>query len=329
MSIMGTRVVRNEDPVFLSRGAMYTDDLTDERLTGALHLTLVRSPLAHARITSIDVEEARSAPGVVAVFTAADIDLEPPLLFPMAEKGMARPWLATEKVRFVGEPVVAVLTERRYQGQDAAELVVVDYDPLPAVVDLRAAASDEVLVFPDVGTNTIDGSGWTRSSTSTCSTTARSWSRGRSSTSGVAACPLEVRAAAAVWGDDGRLTLWCSHPERAGRPGRASPAGSGSTPTQVRVVAPDVGGGFGAKIGADPEALLVGWLAGTLGRPVRWVETRTENMIGHGARPGPAADDHDRRQPRRRRRSPTGSTSLAGRRRLPAASARCCRMLPG
>ena len=157
MSIMGTRVVRNEDPVFLSRGATYTDDLTDERLTGALHLTLVRSPLAHARITAVDVEEARSAPGVVAVVTGADIDLEPPLLFPAAAKGMVRPWLATEKVRFVGEPVVAVLTEQAYQGQDAADLVEIDYDSLPAVIDLKAAASDEVLLFEEVGTNTSNG----------------------------------------------------------------------------------------------------------------------------------------------------------------------------
>ena len=140
MSIMGTRVVRTEDPVFLSRGATYTDDLTDERLTGALHLTLVRSPLAHARVTAIDVGAAREAPGVVAVLTGADIDLAPQLLFEGANRGMVRPFLATDKVRFVGEPVAAVLTEEAYQGQDAADLVEVDYDPLPAVVDVRDRA---------------------------------------------------------------------------------------------------------------------------------------------------------------------------------------------
>jgi carbon-monoxide dehydrogenase large subunit len=133
MSIMGTRVVRTEDAAFLSRGARYTDDL---ELVGALHLTLVRSPVAHARIASIDVEEARSAPGVVAVLTAADVDLTPALLYEGADKAMVRPFLASEVVRFVGEPVAAVLTEEAYQGQDAADLVEVDYDPLPVVVGI-------------------------------------------------------------------------------------------------------------------------------------------------------------------------------------------------
>jgi len=126
MSILGTRVVRTEDPVFLTRGATYTDDLTDERLTGALHLTLVRSPLAHATITSIDTSAALDSPGVVAVVTGADLDIAPALLFPGANKAMTRPFLATDRVRFVGEPVAAVLTEEFYQGEDAAELVDVE-----------------------------------------------------------------------------------------------------------------------------------------------------------------------------------------------------------
>jgi aerobic carbon-monoxide dehydrogenase large subunit len=279
MSIMGTRVVRNEDPVFLSRGAMYTDDLTDERLTGALHLTLVRSPLAHARITSIDVEEARSAPGVVAVVTGADIDLEPPLLFPMAEKGMVRPWLATEKVRFVGEPVVAVLTEQAYQGQDAADLVEIDYDPLPAVVDLRAAASDEVLVFEDVGTNTTNGFGLDEEFDEHLFDDCEVVVTREIVNQRLAACALETRAASAVWGDDGRVTLWCS--TQNAQDARDEVASwLGVDAAQVHVIAPDVGGGFGAKIGADPEFALVCWLAKHTSRPVRWNETRSENMTG-------------------------------------------------
>jgi carbon-monoxide dehydrogenase large subunit len=153
MSIMGTRVVRTEDPVFLSRGATYTDDLTDERLNGALHLTLVRSPLAHGRITGIDVEAAKAAPGVIGVFTAADLDLSPALLFPAANRAMVRPFLATDRVRFVGEPVAAVLTEHPYQGPDAAELVEVDYDPLPAVIGLKDSLAGEVVLFDEAGTN--------------------------------------------------------------------------------------------------------------------------------------------------------------------------------
>ena len=120
MSIMGTRVVRTEDPAFLTRGGTYTADIA---LPGALHLTLVRSPVAHARIASVDVAEARSAPGVVDVVTGAEVDLAPAKPAPVGHDAMVRPFLATDRVRFVGEPVAAVLTEQAYQGPDAAELV--------------------------------------------------------------------------------------------------------------------------------------------------------------------------------------------------------------
>jgi carbon-monoxide dehydrogenase large subunit len=279
MSIMGTRVVRTEDPQFLSRGATYTDDLIDERLTGALHLTLVRSPLAHARITSVDVEEARKAPGVVAVVTSADIDLVPALLFPGANKNMVRSWLAADKVRFVGEPVVAVLTEEAYQGQDAADLVEIDYDPLPAVIDLKAAASDEVLLFEDAGTNTSNGMGledeFDPHFFDECDVVVTKEIVNQR----LAAAPLETRAASAVWGADGRVTLWCS--TQNAQTSRDEVAGwLGVDASLVHVITPDVGGGFGAKIGADPEFALVAWLAKHTGRPVRWNESRSENMTG-------------------------------------------------
>ncbi len=279
MSIMGTRVVRTEDPVFLTRGATYTDDLTDEQLTGALHLTLARSPLAHARITAIDVEGARSAPGVADVVIAADVDLAPVKPSRAVTDGMVRHWLATDKVRFVGEPVAAVLTEERYQGQDAADLVVLDYDPLPAVVGVRAAASDEVLLFDDAGTNTAAGFGldteFDESLFEGCDVVVTHEVVNQR----LAPAPLETRAAAAAWGEDGRLTLWCST-QNAQATRREVARWLGIDPARLRVVTPDVGGGFGAKIGADPEFALVGWLAKRAGRPVRWTETRSENMTG-------------------------------------------------
>jgi carbon-monoxide dehydrogenase large subunit len=279
MSIMGTRVVRTEDPVFLSRGATYTDDLTDERLNGALHLTLVRSPLAHARITAVDVEAAREAPGVVAVFAGADIDLAPTLLFAGANPGMVRPWLATDKVRFVGEPVAAVLTEQPYQGQDAADLVEIDYDPLPAVVDPRAALTDEVLLFEEVGTNLAGGFGHDQEFDEHFFDGCEVVVTRDIVNQRLAASPLEGRAAAAVWGEDGRVTLWAStqNPQSA-RDEIASWLGIDAG--LIHLIAPDVGGGFGAKIGADPEFALVVWLAQRLGRAVRWTETRSENLTG-------------------------------------------------
>lgn len=276
MSIMGTRVVRTEDPAFLSRGARYTDDLD---LVGALHLTLVRSPVAHARIASIDVEEARSAPGVVAVLTGADVDLAPALLFGGANKAMVRPFLATDVVRFVGEPVAAVLTELAYEGQDAADLVDVDYDPLPVVVDLKAAATDEVLLFPEAGTNTSNGFDHTKDFDPDFFDDCDVVVTREIVNQRLAAAPLETRAASAEWGEDGRVTLWCS--TQGAQASRDEVAGwLGIDAKQVHVITPDVGGGFGAKIGADPEFALVAWLARRVGRPVRWNETRSENMTG-------------------------------------------------
>ena len=149
-SILGTRVQRVEDAAFLTRGAVYTEDVVDERLTDALTVTFVRAPLAHARIASIDTSAALAAPGCVAVVTAADLDVpvQAPAL-PMYPPQMAQPLLAIDTVRFVGEPVVAVVTDDRYAGEDVAELVVVDYEPLPVVVDPAEALTDTTVLFPD------------------------------------------------------------------------------------------------------------------------------------------------------------------------------------
>jgi CO/xanthine dehydrogenase Mo-binding subunit len=123
-SILATGVLRTEDPGFLTRRAVYTDDLVDERLAGAVHVTFVRSPVAHARITAIETSAAVAAPGVVAVLTAKDLDApEQRPMFPMYPADMAQPLLARDVVRFVGEAVAVVLTEEHYQGEDAVELV--------------------------------------------------------------------------------------------------------------------------------------------------------------------------------------------------------------
>lgn len=283
MSILGTRVVRTEDPKFLTTGGTYTDDLVEAQLTGALHLTFVRSPAAHGRITSIDTAEALTAPGVVAVVTGADLaELTPiPAPFPMYNQEMVRPWLATDVVRFVGEPVAAVLTEERYQGEDAAELVEVDIDPLPAVIKLDDAASDATLVFESAGTNTVTTYGEPAPDDmfSGCEVVVSEAIVNQR----VAPVPLEPRAAAAAWGDDGRVTLYCSN--QGAQQVKAEVAGwLGIEPQTIHVKTPDVGGGFGAKIGADPEFALVAWLAKHVGRPVRWAESRSENLTGlvHG-----------------------------------------------
>jgi len=279
MSILGNRVLRIEDTRLLTEGGRYVADLQDPRLDGAVHATYVRATLAHAEITGIDVSDALDAPGVVAVVTGADVDLRP--IPGQANRDMARPLLARDRVRFVGEPVAAVLTETPEQGADAAELVAVDYEPLPAVVDPFIAADGEVLLFPELGTNQVLGFGHAPpegEGPEACEV----WVRQAIVNQRVAPCPLEVRSSAAAW-VDGRLIYWCSTQSAHGVRDQLV-ATYGLDADQVRVIAPDVGGGFGAKASCHPEDVLLGWLARHCGRPVRWVETRSENMLAmvHG-----------------------------------------------
>jgi carbon-monoxide dehydrogenase large subunit len=283
MSILGTRVVRTEDPLFLTKGATYTDDLVDDRLAGALHATFVRSQIAHGRLLSVDSEDAMQAPGVVAVITAADLTALAPIKPTPSSvpQQMARPWLAGDTVRFVGDPVAVVLTEERYQGEDAAELVAVDIDPYKAVVRLADSATGDTLLFPDAGTNVAATFGEPRpedffAGCEVIVTQAITNQR-------VAPVPLETRAASAVWGEDGRVTIWCSN-QGAQQAQRQIADWLGLDRKRVHVITPDVGGGFGAKIGADPEFALIVWLARHVQRPVRWAENRSENLLGmvHG-----------------------------------------------
>ncbi|WAL63196.1 xanthine dehydrogenase family protein molybdopterin-binding subunit [Amycolatopsis cynarae] len=276
MSIVGTRVVRIEDQKLITTGGTYVEDLREEALTGAVHAMFVRSPIAHARITSIDTSAALEAPGVVAVYTATDLDLAPRAVPPVSE-----PWLAGEVVRYVGEPVALVLTEHRYQLDDAAELIDIDYDPLDAVASIDAALSDETLLFPDHGSNLVQVHGATldEHAFDGCEVVVSQTIVNQR----VAPAPLEVRGAACAWGDDGRLTVWLSTQNaQIGR--TAIAAGLGVDKALVRVITPDVGGGFGAKIGADPEPVVLGWASKRCGRPVRWAETRSENLTSmtHG-----------------------------------------------
>jgi aerobic carbon-monoxide dehydrogenase large subunit len=284
VSILGTRVLRTEDPRFLTSGGVYTEDVVDERLAGACHVFFVRSPVAHARISGIDVSAALSAPGVVAAFTGADLsDLAPITPGPMFNRQMARPILATDKVRYVGDPVAIVVTEQAYQGEDAMELVDVDYDPLPAVIDLAEAAADQVILYEEAGTNVAanfgDASQLDEHLFDECEVvTTRTIVNQR-----LAPAPMETRAAAAAWDSAGRLTAWIPNQGAQGTKGGLARL-LGLPPEQVRVITPDVGGAFGAKFGADPEHALVAWVAQQLGRPARWTETRYENLVAmtHG-----------------------------------------------
>ena len=286
MSILGTRVRRIEDPRFLTSGGVYTEDIVDDRLTGACHVFFVRSPIAHARISGIDTSQAAAAPGVLAVFTAADLADLPdigPMMPGLLNERMRRHLLAPDVVRHVGDQVAVVVTEEPYQGEDAVELVDVDYEPLPAVVDLATAASDEVVLFEAAGTNVAASFGDPATLDEHLFDGCDAVVRHTIMNQRVAPAPMETRAAAAAWGHDGRLTAWIPSQGAQGTRGGLARM-LGLAPEQVRVITPDVGGAFGAKFGADPEHAVVAWVARQLGRPARWTETRYENLIAmtHG-----------------------------------------------
>src|SRR5579859_4733912 len=272
-NVVGQRVRRREDPRFLRGRGTYVDDV---RIEGALHATFVRSPWAHATIRSVDTAPAAELPGVQA-FAAADTDLavNPPPPFIPIDPRMFRPVLASERVRFVGDIVAVVLAEGPAESLDAAELVAVDYEPLPHVTDARAALAGDVLLFEEFGTNVclanppadpdpglFEG----------CEVVVE----GSFTSPRLAACPIEARATVARF-EDGRLTVWLStqtpHQDKM-----VLGLLLGLEPDAVRVVAPDVGGGFGGK-GLATEDVIVAWLARKTGRPVRWAETRSENLV--------------------------------------------------
>jgi carbon-monoxide dehydrogenase large subunit len=297
---LGDRVPRVEDERLLTVGGTYVDDLQIPELTGAARVTFVRSPVAHALVTGIDASAALAEPGVVAVLTSADMPTGEEILAgegeadaetdaeadaeagPEAEsKPMAEPLLATDRVRYVGEPVAIVVTDGKYRGEDAAELVSVDYEPLGPVASIDSALTGETLLFPEAGSN-VASSGGDESTGDALFEGCDVVVGARIVNQRVAPVPLEVRGAAAVW-DGGHLTVWSSTQNsqiaRAQLIGRLS-----LDPAQVRVVSPDVGGGFGAKIGIDRETIVVARAAQQTGRPVRWSETRSENLVAmtHG-----------------------------------------------
>ena len=202
-SILGNPVVRKEDPKLLTVGGTYVDDVRDPALDGAAHVYFLRSTMAHARITGIDVSAATDMPGVIAVITGADIDMKPvPADMPFFPKEIVRSWLATDRVRYVGEAIVAIVTETRGQGPDAAESVIVDYDPLPVVIDPETAAASTTILHAGMSGNVafaipagdpvdVDAS--------------EVVIRQRIVNSKIAPSPIEPRTGASTWSSDGRI----------------------------------------------------------------------------------------------------------------------------
>lgn len=273
-SILGATVKRVEDPRFLTGEGRFLGNLDIE---GALWVAFVRSPFAHGRITSIDADDARTAPGVVAVVTAEDLALQPirPAVRDL-DPSAGRPPIATDTVRFVGEIVAAVVAETQQQAVDAADLVWVDVDPSPAVATTAAAMEDGApLLFPQLGSNVVvehaaSGDGDPLAGADVVV-------EGGFHNQRLMVVPLEPNGAAATW-DGEQLDVWAGSQNVFG-PRYYISACLGIDRSQIRVRVPDVGGGFGGKIMTAPEQIVVAALARHLGRPVRWQERRTENMV--------------------------------------------------
>jgi aerobic carbon-monoxide dehydrogenase large subunit len=284
---IGERVKRNEDSRLLTGEALFVDDVELPRL---LHAVIVRSPHAHARIVRIDAAVARSREGVAAVYTAADLGdywrpgpllVPPPPIKDIVFNQRTQVPLAKDKVRHAGEPVALVIAESRHLAEDAAADVVVDYEPLPPVLDLEAALRPgSATVHDDLGGNVAARVRQAKGNYAEAARRADRIVRRRFVYDRGASSPIETRGVVAQWDRKGdRLTVWdTTQAPVVIRNGLA--AMLGLSERQVRVIAPFIGGGFGPKIMMFyPEEVLVPWAAMRLDRPVKWIEDRREHFL--------------------------------------------------
>ena len=283
-TVIGTRMLRREDPALLTGEGKYTNDLN---IPGALHLAVLRSPYAHAKIISIDTSAAKALPGVIAVYTGAELASEwagpMPCAWPVTPdmKNPAHYPLAVSKVCYVGDGVVAILATNETASRDALDLVDVQYEPLKAVVDVEEALKDNIIIHDELGTN--KSYTWPLLVEETPGCVEEAFKKAKYTVSEryvqqrLLPMAMEPRAVAAVpqpFGGD--ITLYSStqvpHILKV-----MTALTLGIPEHQVRVIAPSVGGGFGSKLNVYAEELLCVALSRKHKLPVRWVEERTEN----------------------------------------------------
>lgn len=279
--VFGSGIRRREDPRLITGTARYTDDIT---LQGMVYAAILRSPHAHARIRRIDTARAAAAAGVVAVFTGRDIEghLKPiPCLWlvPNTDMKIGEYWpLAKDVVRYVGDPVAVVVTETSYQAHDALDLIDVDYEPLPAVVDPeKASRAGAPQVHADIANNQAFHWVVAGGDVDAAFRSAEVVVKDRIVQQRLIPTAIEPRSAVAQFVPaTGELTLWNTtqnpHIVRF-----ACSVVTGIPEDRLRVIAPEVGGGFGSKIAQYPGEFVAVFCAMKLGRPVKWTETRTEN----------------------------------------------------
>ena len=277
--LIGQPRKRVEDWPLLLGAGRFTDDL---RPDGVLHVQVIRSPHAHARVRRLDVSRARQAPGVVDVVTAEDTGALGHLSGNPMLPGIRfapYPVLVGDIVRAVGEPVAAVVADTAARARDAAEAVTLELEPLPPLVAPEAAAGDGAVLYPELATNRAVGASWRVGDVDAAFARAAAVARVRVEQPRLAAVAMEPRSVLASYDPiAGALTVWLS--TQAPFRMRAELAGVLGIPeNHIRVIAPDVGGGFGVKGDPYRDEVLTAWLAWRLRRPVKWIATRTEDVL--------------------------------------------------
>ncbi|MFZ5846591.1 MAG: xanthine dehydrogenase family protein molybdopterin-binding subunit [Actinomycetota bacterium] len=291
---VGNARVRKEDQRLITGRTKWTDNL---QLPGMLHLAMVRSPFAHARITSIDTSAAKAATNVVAVLTGAEVAEEQGVLanaWPITpdQKAPVHPPIAVDRATFAGEVVAVVIARSAAEARDAAELVEVEYDELPAALDLKEAAEDKVLAHPDLGTN--KSALWVFDSAEAGTGSSVEDAIEEARTNGILIereyrqqrlIPAFMEPRSVVVDPTGeQITMWSAtqipHILRY-----LLAATTGVPESKIRVIAPDVGGGFGGKLQSTPEEWITFLAARRTGKPCKYTETRSESLMsGHHGR---------------------------------------------
>jgi aerobic carbon-monoxide dehydrogenase large subunit len=275
--LVGARVRRREDPRLITGSATYLDDLRPPDL---VHLVFARSYVPHADLTAVDVSEARAAPGVLAIYTAEELDGLPafPVSGPKGTRLPARPLLCRDRIRYQGEPYAIVVARSREEAVDAADLITSELTQRPAVTNVDDAQHDTAIVHEALKTNVAYESRRLHGDIEAAFTRAVHVVKARIRNQRVAGIPIEPRGVLAIgnrW--EPSLTVWTSTQIPHEVRGRLA-SFLGVPEAAVRVIAPEVGGGFGSKLSVYPEDLLIPWVAMQLGRPVKWVETRSEHF---------------------------------------------------
>jgi carbon-monoxide dehydrogenase large subunit len=281
---MGGSVRRREDPALIQGTGTYTDDLQP---VGLLHVAFTRSPVAHGKITSLDTSAAKSMPGVIAVFTHDDVAHLGPLVA-QVPIGKLRPLLAAGEVNHVGEAVAMVVAENRYQAQDAADAIDVDYDVLPAVIDLKQAASDEVKVHDELDSNILhtwtyhgywDALGLEDQTPQVDAAMERDDAvvvTLEMTNQRLIPVAIEPRSVISEYNKGYSTFTVHSSTQVPHALAGAIATNLGVAVSDVRVIALEVGGGFGCKLNVYNDEILVAWASRELGHPVKWTETRRE-----------------------------------------------------